>query len=48
MLGGYLVDNALKALITTFVTYHKNHNISDSIKYEDKFINREFDGMSIA
>jgi superfamily II DNA or RNA helicase/HKD family nuclease len=44
--GGYLVDNINKHC-PLFVTYHKNHNISDSIKYEDKFINaREFDGMS--
>jgi superfamily II DNA or RNA helicase/HKD family nuclease len=44
--GGYLVspDNTHCPI---FVNYHKEENISESTKYEDRFVNtREFDWMS--
>lgn len=44
--GGYLVspDNTH---CPVFVNYHKEENISESTKYEDRFVNtREFDWMS--
>jgi superfamily II DNA or RNA helicase/HKD family nuclease len=44
--GGYLVSPD-KTNCAIFVNYHKEENISESTKYEDKFINnKEFDWMS--
>lgn len=44
--GGYLVDPKNKHC-PIFVNYHKEDHISESTKYEDKFINnKEFDWMS--
>ena len=44
--GGYLVSPDKKHC-PIFVNYHKEDHISESIKYEDKFVNRkEFDWMS--
>jgi SOS-response transcriptional repressor LexA len=44
--GGYLVSPDNKHC-PIFVNYHKEEHISESIKYEDKFINsKEFDWMS--
>ncbi len=44
--GGYLVINEGKEC-PIFVTYHKQDGISESTKYEDKFIsNNEFEWMS--
>jgi superfamily II DNA or RNA helicase/HKD family nuclease/SOS-response transcriptional repressor LexA len=44
--GGYLV-NADKTHCPIFVNYHKEEDISESTKYEDKFVNyKEFDWMS--
>lgn len=44
--GGYLVSSD-NANCPIFVNYHKDNDISESTKYEDKFVNnREFDWMS--
>lgn len=44
--GGYLVSSD-NAHCPIFVNYHKEEDISESTKYEDKFVNnREFDWMS--
>jgi hypothetical protein len=44
--GGYLVINEGREC-PIFVTYHKQDGISESTKYEDKFIsNNEFEWMS--
>lgn len=44
--GGYLVSPDNK-YCPIFVNYHKEEDISESTKYEDKFVNqREFDWMS--
>lgn len=44
--GGYLVSSD-NTHCPIFVNYHKEDNISESTKYEDKFVNnREFDWMS--
>jgi superfamily II DNA or RNA helicase len=44
--GGYLVSPE-KTNCPIFVNYHKDEDISESTKYEDKFINtKEFDWMS--
>ena len=44
--GGYII-NHLKTNCPIFVNYHKEENISDTTKYEDRFIsNYEFEWMS--
>ena len=44
--GGYIVSSD-KTNCPIFVNYHKEEGISESTKYEDKFVNaKEFDWMS--
>lgn len=37
-IGGYIIDKTTNTC-PIFITYHKSEDISDSIKYEDEFIN---------
>lgn len=44
--GGYMLSSS-KEDLAIFVTYHKNDDIADSIKYEEKFLSRSvFEWMS--